>query len=54
MLRDDDEFDPVVDCGVPPVVFQLRPLDDHLAEHEGPKQCRQCGETIRGPYHCCR
>jgi hypothetical protein len=29
-------------------------LDEHIAEHEGLKRCRQCGETIRGSYHRCR
>jgi len=22
-----------------------------LSEHEGPKRCKMCGETIHGPYH---
>ena len=29
-------------------------LDDRMTEHEGPKRCRACGETIHGPYHRCR
>ncbi len=55
MLRDEDEFDTGIDC---PVCYRTFPsyarLDDHMAEHEGPRRCSTCGETIRGPYHRCR
>lgn len=55
MLRDEDEFDPSIDCPVCHRSFSsYSRFDDHLAEHEGPKKCRMCGETIRGPYHRCR
>jgi hypothetical protein len=37
MLRDDDEFDPGIDCPVCHRTFSTYArLDDHLAEHEGP------------------
>ena len=55
MLRDDDEYDPSIDCPVCHRSFSsYARFDDHLAEHEGPKKCRACGETIHGPYHRCR
>jgi DNA-directed RNA polymerase subunit RPC12/RpoP len=55
MLRDDDEFKPEYDCPACGRSFgSFARLDEHLAEHEGPKKCRACGETIRGPYHRCR
>lgn len=28
-------------------------LKDHYREHEGPRRCRLCGETLHGPYHRC-
>ena len=53
MLRDDDESS--IDCPVCHQTFSTYArMDDHLAEHEGPKKCRQCGETIHGDYHRCR
>ena len=55
MPRDDDEFKPEYDCPACGRSFSsFTRLDEHLAEHEGPKKCRACGETIRGPYHRCR
>lgn len=56
MLRDDDELDrPEYDCPQCGRSFHsYSRLDDHLAEHEGPRRCSTCGETIRGPYHRCR
>ena len=55
MLRDDDEFKPEYDCPACGRSFSsFARLDEHLAEHEGPKKCRQCGETIHGSYHRCR
>jgi len=54
MLRDDDEFEPEYDCPVCSHSFSsFARLDDHMAEHEGPRRCKTCGETIRGPYHRC-
>ena len=54
MLRDDDEFDGI-DCPLCHRTFStyIR-IAEHFAEHEGPKKCRQCGETIHGDYHRCR
>lgn len=55
MLRDDDEFEPEYDCPVCGRSFGSRgSLEDHLAEHEGLRRCRQCGEAIYGPCHRCR
>ena len=55
MLRDEDETDAGIDCPVCHRTFSTYSrLDDHLIEHEGPKRCRNCGETIRGAYHRCR
>jgi hypothetical protein len=55
MLRDDDESRPEYDCPACGRSFSsFTRLDEHLAEHEGPKKCRQCGETIHGAYHKCR
>jgi DNA-directed RNA polymerase subunit RPC12/RpoP len=55
MLRDDDECKPEYDCPACGRSFgSFARLDEHLAEHEGPKKCQACGETIRGPYHRCR
>ena len=54
MLRDEDEFNGI-DCPVCHRTFSTYArMDDHLAEHEGPKKCRQCGEMIHGDYHRCR
>lgn len=55
MLRDEDEFDPAIDCPVCHRSFSsYASLEDHVGKHEGPRQCRNCGETIRGQYHRCR
>lgn len=55
MLRDEDEYDAGIDCPVCHRTFStFARLDDHLAEHEGPRRCKTCGETIHGPYHRCR
>jgi C2H2-type zinc finger len=55
MLRDEDEFDPEYPCPVCHRSFgSYAALDDHLPKHEGPRQCHQCGESIKGPYHRCR
>jgi len=52
MLRDADESEPEYPCPVCGRTFRsFARLDDHLAEHEGPRRCRTCSETIRGPYH---
>lgn len=54
MLRDNDELDGV-DCPLCHRTFSTyASMAEHFAEHEGPKKCGQCGETIRGPYHHCR
>src|ERR1039457_6840769 len=46
MLRDNDESSGI-DCPVCHRTFStFARMDDHLAEHEGPKKCRQCGEII--------
>ena len=42
MLRDEDESSGI-DCPVCHRTFStFARMDDHLAEHEGPKKCRQC------------
>lgn len=55
MPRDEDELDePDYPCPACRRSFaSFASLDDHLAEHEGLKQCKNCGQTIRGPYHRC-
>lgn len=55
MLRDADEFDePAYDCPTCRRSFSsFASLDDHMTEHEGFKQCKNCGAIIRGPYHRC-
>ena len=54
MLRD-DESEPEYDCPACGRSFgSFARLDEHLAEHEGPKRCKTCGETIHGSYHRCR
>ena len=55
MLRDEDEFDTGIACPVCHRTFSgYARLEDHMAEHEGPRQCCNCGQLIRGPYHRCR
>lgn len=55
MLRDDETDAWHRLPGLSPDVFHGWPaLTIHLAEHEGPKKCRQCGETVRGSFHRCR
>ena len=55
MLRDADESEPGYDCPACGRSFgSFARLDEHLAEHEGPRRCKLCGETIHGPYHRCR
>jgi transcription elongation factor Elf1 len=54
MFRDEDEFDPEYDCPHCGRSFHtFARLDDHMAEHEGLKQCKNCGTIIRAPYHRC-
>ncbi len=55
MLRDDDELEPEYDCPHCGRSFgSFARLDDHLAEHEGPRKCNQCGAPIpHGSYHRC-
>lgn len=52
MLSDQDEFDePGHDCPTCRRTFStFARLDDHPAEHEGPRRCKLCGETIHGNY----
>lgn len=55
MPHHDDNEEPELDCPLCGRGFSsFARLDEHMAEHEGPKKCRQCGETIRGTYHRCR
>ena len=54
MPPDDDESSGI-DCPMCHWTFSTYArMDDHLAEHEGPRKCLQCGETIHGDYHRCR
>jgi DNA-directed RNA polymerase subunit RPC12/RpoP len=55
MLRDADESEPEYDCPTCGRSFStFARLDDHMAEHQGPRRCNACGETIHSPYHRCR
>ena len=55
MLRDDDEYDAGIDCPVCHRSFSTYArLDDHLAEHQGPRHCNTCSATFRGPFDRCR
>jgi hypothetical protein len=49
MLRDEDQEEIAIDRPVCDRSFTtFASLDDHLAEHEGPRQCHTCGK-IHGP-----
>ena len=56
MLRDQDEFDePAYDCPkCHRTLGSFARLDDHMAEHEGPRQCQNCGKYLSvNEYHRC-
>ena len=55
MAHHEDNEEPELDCPFCGRGFSaFARLDEHMVEHEDPKKCRQCGETIRGTYHRCR
>jgi transcription elongation factor Elf1 len=55
MSPHDDNEEPELDCPVCGHSFHtFARLDHHLAEHEGLKRCKTCGETIHGAFHRCR
>ena len=34
---------------MPPTFTSYARLDDHLEEHKGPRQCKNCGQVIHSP-----
>lgn len=54
MLRDDDEQDePEYHCHICRRSFSsFSSLDDHMAEHQGPQQCGNCGKRLEPDEYC--